>query len=477
MSGDSSHEGIHAVGAYAPRLRISAEEFADAWGNFEASGIEAKAVPEADEDALTMGWEAARRALEVGDVDAADVDWLGFATTNPPMAEEDPTVRLGSFLDVPEDAARQTFTGSTRAGTRALYAALEAETDGLALVVTADCPRGEPSDEREHAAGAGAAAFLVGPDAPAPITDRAEHAEPYPGTRFRRAGSDDVEGIDVTSYDRGAFRETLAAAVESVDAPDDLDAAAVQAPDGGLPYRAAGALGLDNETVYACATVQDLGDTAAASVPLSLATALADGQESILGAAYGSGAGADAFVVAAEGEVPATVDLDGETDLSYAEYLRRRGDVTGGEPSGGAAYVSVPTWQRSIPQRHRLVAGRCPECGALAFPPEGACPDCRALVEFEPVELPRTGDVEAVTSVSRGGEPPEFAVQQQKSGEYGVAIASFDAGDESVSMPLQVVGADTSPAVGDPVTTVIRRIYEQEGVIRYGRKARAEDGA
>ncbi|SEO92378.1 hydroxymethylglutaryl-CoA synthase [Halorientalis persicus] len=470
---DDSREGIRAVGAYAPRLRVAAEEFAEAWGSFEASGIEEKAVPEADEDALTMGWEAARRALAAGDADAAEVDWLGFATTNPPMAEEDPTVRLGSFLGVADDTTRQTFTGSTRAGTRALFAALEAETDGVALVVAADCPQGEPSDAHEHAAGAGAAAFLVGPDAPAPITDRAEHAEPYPGTRFRRAGSEDVEGIDVTSYDREAFRETLAGAVDAVDA-DDPDAAAVQAPDGGLPYRAAGAMGLDNGTIHTCATVQELGDTAAASVPLSLAKALADGHETVLGAGYGSGGGADAFVVEADESVPADLAIDGGTDLTYAEYLRRRGDVTSGEPNGGAAYVSVPTWKRSIPQRHRLVAGRCPECGSLAFPPEGACPDCRSLVEFEPVELPDTGEVEAVTAVSRGGEPPEFAVQQQKSGEYGVAIAAFEADGESVSMPLQIVGAETSPDVGDAVATVIRRIYKQEGVIRYGRKARAE---
>ncbi|WP_299270576.1 zinc ribbon domain-containing protein [Halorientalis sp.] len=470
-----SEDGIHAVGAYAPRLRVSAREFADAWGSFEASGIETTAVPEADEDALTMGWEAAWRALAADGVDAADVDWLGFATTNPPMAEADPTVRLGSFLGVDEDATHQTFTGSTRAGTRALFAALDADTDGLALVVAADCPQGEPSDAHEHAAGAGAAAVLVGPDAPATITDRAEHAEPYPGTRFRRAGNDEVEGIEVTSYDRAAFRETLAAAVDAVDAGG-LDAAAVQAPDGGLPYRAAGAMGLDDGTIHTCATVQDLGDTAAASVPLSLATALADGNQTVLGASYGSGGGADAFVVEADESVPSELAVDGGTDLTYAEYLRRRGEVTSDEPNGGAAYVSVPTWKRSIPQRHRLVAGRCPECGSLAFPPEGACADCRSLVEFEPVELPDTGEVEAVTAVSRGGEPPEFAVQQQKSGEYGVAIAAFEADGESVSMPLQVVGTETSPDVGDAVATVIRRIYKQEGVIRYGRKARIDDG-
>lgn len=470
--------GIHGVGAYAPDLRIDSEEFADAWGRSEAAGIETKAVPDADEDSLTMAWEATDRALRATDVDAGAVTWLGFATTTPPLEEADLTARLGSFLGVPSGATRQMFTGSTRAGTRVLFTALGAEVgDGVALVVASDCPRGEPASEREHAAGAGAAAFVVGPDAPAPVTDRAEYATPYPGTRFRRAGSDTVEGIGVTSYDRQAFRETLAGAVDQLDAdPADAAVAAVQAPDGALPYRAAGAIGVENDAIQECATVHELGDTGAASVPLSIATGLAGGAESVAGAAFGSGAGADALLVDAIDDVPALVALEGSVELSYAEYLRRRKTITGGSPAGGGAYVSVPSWRRSIPQRHRLVAGQCPECGALAFPPEGACIDCGSLVEFEPVPLPREGSVEAATTISRGGEPPEFAVQQEASGEYGIAIATFECDDRTVEIPLQIVGDEPTPAIGDAVTTVVRRIYEQEGVIRYGRKARIVDG-
>ncbi|MFB6163701.1 MAG: zinc ribbon domain-containing protein [Haloarculaceae archaeon] len=468
--------GILGAGAYAPALRIAAAEFEDAWGRFSPPGIEQKAVPEADEDALTMAWEAGRRALAAADATADDVTWLGFATTTPPLEESDLTARLGSFFGVPEDAGRQEFTGSTRAGTRALFAALDADLgDGVGLVIASDAPHGSPEDEREHAAGAGAAALVVGPDAPGEIVDRAEYATPYPGTRFRRLGSEDVEGLDVTSYDRQAFSEALGGAVSTLDADvGEVDAAAVQAPNGGLPYRSAGALGVDAETIGTCATVQDLGDTAAASVLLSLATALADGDERILAASFGSGAGADALLIEA-GDVPAVADLEGGTDLSYAEYLRRRGEITGDGPDGGAAYVSVPTWRRSLPQRHRLEAGRCPDCGAVVFPPEGACTECHSLVEYEPVALPSSGEVAAVTSISLGGEPPEFAAQQEKSGEYGVAIVAFDADGDAVDLPMQVVGTDPDPAVGDDVTTAIRRIYEQEGVIRYGRKAVAEE--
>jgi len=39
-----------------------------------------------------------------------------------------------------------------------------------------------------------------------------------------------------------------------------------------------------------------------------------------------------------------------------------------------------------------------------------------------------------------------------------------------VSVPAQVLAGDREVAVGDEVVTTIRRVYEQEGVIRYGFK-------
>jgi len=458
--------GIRAVGAYAPRRRITAEEFEAAWGSFDAPGIERTAVPDADEDALTMGWEAATRALDAADADAASVDYLAFATTTPPLAEEDLTVRLGSLLGVPDDATRHAFTGSTRAGTRALDAAFDAAPD-RGLVVVADCPRGEPHDAREHAAGAGATAFVLGPDAPVRLLDRAEHADPYPGTRFRESGSDTVDGIDAGTYDRNAFARPLAAAVDAVEGGA-VDAAAVQMPDGKQPYRAAGAMGVDAETIAAAETVSMLGDTGAASVPLGIAAALDDGAERLLAASWGSGAGADALVFERDRPVPVALDIDGDEEVSYATYLRLRGEITAEEPDGGGAYVSVPTWHRSLPQRHRLVAGSCPDCGAYTFPPEGACRGCDSLVEFETVELPGTGTVEAYTEIGAGGAPPEFAELQSRSGSFGVAIVAFDTPDDAVATAPAMVVDDA--AVGDRVETTQRRVYTQEGVTRYGFK-------
>jgi len=467
---------IAGIGAYAPRLRVAAEEFERAWGRFEAAGVEETAVPEADEDALTMAAEAARRALEAAGRDGNTVDHLGFATTTPPVAEEDLTARLASILGIPSDATTRTHTGSTRAGAQALDAALDAGPWGgqAGLIAVGDCPRGAPDSEQEHAAGAGGMAVVLDSDGPGVVLGRASHVEPYPGTRFRPVGATETTGLGITQYDREAFRAALGGARDALSIADlAVDAAAVQSPDGALPYRVADTLGVETAQIAAADTVTRIGDTGAASALLGAAKAFDEGAKRVMLAAYGSGAGATVHVL--DGPVPVERSVAGEQSLTYAAYLRRRGEITSGEPAGGGAYVSVPSWQRTLPQRHQLVAGRCRACSALQFPPDGACRACGDRAGYEPVELPGTGTVEATTTISRGGAPPEFVEQTARSGPFAIAIVAFDGPDDgAVSLPAQVVG-EQSPAVGDRVEATVRRIYEQEDVIRYGYKVQLAD--
>jgi hydroxymethylglutaryl-CoA synthase len=476
-----SEPAIAGLGAYAPRLRIGAEEFSEALGQYEASGIEQKAVPEADEDTLTMAYEATRRALDAAGCGGGDVSHLALATTTPPMEEEDLTARLASMVGTPEDVTTRTLTGSTRAGGQALDAALDAGpwNGDCAVVVASDCPRGAPDSAVEHAGGAGAGAVVLAGDGPVRVRDRASHVESYPGTRFRPAGEEQTTGLGITQYDRQSFTSTLAGAADALDVGA-VDAAAIQSPDGKLPYRASDALGVDAAAIAAAETVSTLGDTGAASPFLGFVTAFTGGAEDVLVAAYGSGAGANAFVLERDGGVRVDAALDGDVPVSYPEYLRRRGEITSGEPEGGGAYVSVPSWQRTTAQRHRLVAGRCPACGALNFPPSGACRDCTARPDaFEEIALPGTGTVEAATTIALGGAPPEFVEQQSRSGPFVSAVVALDGhdGDGAVSVPAQVVtGPDESVSVGSGVEATIRRIYQQEGVVRYGFKMERSDG-
>ncbi|MDL5360505.1 OB-fold domain-containing protein [Halalkalicoccus sp. NIPERK01] len=465
--------GIDAGGIYLPRFRLSTEETTAAWGHADAGGIDRKAVPAADEDALTMAVAAAERALSAS-VERSAIDLVAVATTTPPMAEGDFVSRLVRMLALPEDVACSVSTQHTAAGGEALARALDA--DGPALVVAADCPEGAPADA-DHPLGAGAAAFVIDEDAAVPIRDISWYSDETPGIRFRPRGEREVDSLGVTTYERTAVREAVTAAVTAlaVDASE-AAAAALHQRDGKFPYRVAGDLPISNEVVAAGTVADRVGDAGAATVPIGLLAALAEGDEgeTTIGGFFGGGS---AVAVELEGNLPVAGidDLDGGEAIGYTEYLRKRGYVVEGEVAGGGANVSLPNWQGSLDQRYRLIAGECPDCGGITFPPRGACQECHSRVEFEGVEASRTGTIRALTVIGQGGAPPEFAELQQREGAYAVAIVALEAGDGEATLPAQLTDVDPEAvAVGDEVRATIRRIYTQEGVPRYGVKFRSE---
>ena len=137
------------------------------------------------------------------------------------------------------------------------------------------------------------------------------------------------------------------------------------------------------------------------------------------------------------------------------------------------AYISLPSWRRNLEQRYRLVVGGCLDCGSLTFPPEGACADCGSDAGYEEFEPEGTGEIAAHT-VIEGAAPPEFAALEKQAGAIGVAIVELD--DADVRVPGMLTDCDPyEPERGDVVEKVVRRLYEQEGVVRYGYKFRPAD--
>jgi len=132
------------------------------------------------------------------------------------------------------------------------------------------------------------------------------------------------------------------------------------------------------------------------------------------------------------------------------------------------AHVSVPMYWRTIPQRYRLVGQKCKKCGAVNFPPKGVCKYCSASSEFDEVQLSGRGKIHTFVLISAGGAPPEFAEQEKAGGQYPVAIVQLDEGPKVIG---QVADADPKEVKIDmPVTAELRKIYTEEGVIRYGFK-------
>jgi hydroxymethylglutaryl-CoA synthase len=308
---------IEAVGVYTPRYRVTAETFQEVWGSFQAPGVEEKAVPAGDEDAVTMAVSAAQRALADSDHDPEEFGSIAFGTTTPPMAEGDIGAQVAEILGFPTSAEISVFTQSTRAGTRALVSATRM-TDAPTLVIAADCPFGAPDNEIDHGAGAGAVALVVAADGVVDIVETAAHTREFPGTRYRESGNRETETYGATAYERDAFVRVTAGAVQRLD--EVAPAIAPTATDGRLPHRITKEL--NDVTVHHRAS--SLGDTGAASPLFGMVDAWEGDAEHIVIAGFGDGASADA--VRLQGRLPVSVDRE-TISLTYADYLQRRGHI------------------------------------------------------------------------------------------------------------------------------------------------------
>lgn len=134
------------------------------------------------------------------------------------------------------------------------------------------------------------------------------------------------------------------------------------------------------------------------------------------------------------------------------------------------AYVPRPRYLEHLASRWRFTADRCGRCGAATFPQRGLCRSCGAAEGLSPFQLAYDGlEVEAVTTVARGAQPTEFDPLTEAVGSYAVVIVRWP---EGVRATLQVTDAPTgSVAVGQRLSSQLRRLYPMEGAWRYGRKA------
>ncbi len=137
------------------------------------------------------------------------------------------------------------------------------------------------------------------------------------------------------------------------------------------------------------------------------------------------------------------------------------------------AYVSVPLYKRTIPQRYGLVGLRCKKCGWINFPPKGVCKNCKESLDFEKVKLSGKGTIYSYTVISAAAAPPEFSKQEKYGGTYVVALVDLDEGPRIVAQLTDCKPGEVK--IGMRVKAVLRRIYEDEGVIRYGFKFKPQE--
>jgi 3-hydroxy-3-methylglutaryl CoA synthase len=401
--------GIAAFGAYVPRLRLARKAIAEAhaWSD---PGIRGRARGERsicnwDEDAVTMGVEAARDCLAGREADAPAPDTVYFASTTFPYADRQNAGILATALSLDGDRASLDITGAQRAGTSALLQALAAVSGGLvqeALVVASDKRRARAASAGEMAFGDGAAAvtvsagdgllrFLAGHTV---TTDFVDH--------FRAAGEDfDYGWEERWVRDEGLARIVPPAIARALDKagvePGDVDHFCMPSTIGRAVAEIARAAGIPaasvRDSLHDC-----LGECGTAHALLMLLHTL-EGEvapgEKILVAAFGQGCDALVFeVTEAITERPRCRGVRGalaagRTSENYQQYLAFN-DLVVLEKGMRAERDDYKT-ALSVTYRRRdmllgLVGGRCTQCGTLQFPRADVCvnPQCRAHHTQEP---------------------------------------------------------------------------------------------
>ena len=474
--------GIVAYGAYVPYHRLKRSEIAAVLG--EGSGKGTRAVASYDEDATSLGVEAARVALRQAP-EGVTPERILFATANPPYLDKTNAAVIHAALDLPASALAVDFGGAVRSGVGALLAAADARVPTLTVLSDVRTGLAGGADEREG--GDAAAAFLFGGDAignedgppvlaeliaGASTTDEFLDRWRTPGATASRVWEERFGEHIYGPLVDAAFADALKQAGLS---PGDVDHLAVAGLAGRAVKRFAGSAGVRPEALSDDLTAS-IGNAGTAQPGVLLADVLdrAEPGQTIALVVLADGATVLLFRTTAalpqhrsRPSVAAQV-ASGHDGLHYATFLTWRGLLTREPPRRPDPDApAAPPSHRRERYKFGFVGGRCDQCGAVHLPPVRVCVKCGAVDRMTDVPMADATGTVATFTVDRLAftpSPPLVAI-----------VINFAEGGR---FRCQLTDADhESLAIGDQVEMTFRRMLTAgNGVHNYFWKARPVRG-
>jgi hydroxymethylglutaryl-CoA synthase len=343
----SNPVGIIGYGAYVPRYRLPAKEVARIWtGGEGALLIKEKAVPGLDEDVVTMSIEAARNALKRAQVDPEDIRAVWVGSESHPYAVKPSSTIVAEAIGAVPNVQAADWEFACKAGTEAVVAAMAlvgSQMARYALAIGMDTAQGRPGDALEYTAGAGGAAYLIGPaeEALAVIEGSYSYVSDTPDFWRREYQKYPEHGQRFTG-EPAYFKHVTEAAQALMEAngttPADYQYAVFHQPNIKFPQRVAADLGFSREQIAPGLLVGVIGNTYAGAAMIGLAGILdvAKPGDRVLMVSFGSGAGSDAFSLTVTEHIEARRDLAPKTadyiarrtEIDYATYVRFRGKLS-----------------------------------------------------------------------------------------------------------------------------------------------------
>jgi len=338
--------GIVGYGAYVPRYRLPATEVSRVWTDGKGGiPIKEKAVPGLDEDVVTMSIEAARNALGRAGIDPTEIRAVWVGSESHPYAVKPTSTLVAEAIGAVPNVQAADWEFACKAGTEAMVAAIGfvgSQMAHYAMAVGMDTAQGKPGDALEYTAGAGGAAYLLGPaeESLAEIDHTYSFVTDTPDF-WRRAYQKYPEHGQRFTGDPAYFKhiyEAGSALLEATDTtPVDYKYAVFHQPNTKFPQRVGAMLGFSKEQIETGLLVPVIGNTYAGSAIIGLTAVLdvAEPDDRIMMVSFGSGAGSDAFAITVtdailerRNQAPRTQDyIARRTEIDYATYARMRGKL------------------------------------------------------------------------------------------------------------------------------------------------------
>ncbi|MAH85299.1 MAG: 3-hydroxy-3-methylglutaryl CoA synthase [Rhodospirillaceae bacterium TMED8] len=402
--------GIHAFGAHVPQLRLerSAIAAAHAWWNPGLIGMAKgqRAMANWDEDAVTMAVEAARDCLGTDSGHALAGVYL--ASTTMPFQDRQNSGVVAEALSLGPDLLTLDMSGSQRAGTSALTAALQTArgADSPILIVAADKRRARASSSIEMTSGDGAAALLVGPGCGvAQLLGRHTHAVDFVDHYRGQDNEFDYVWEERWTRDEGYMKlvpiSAEAAMNEAGVTGTDIDHFCFPAAMRRVAGMLAKKMGIAEDSVRSNLH-PEMGEAGAAHAMVMLVHALeaANPGELILVTSFGQGSDALVFEVTdaiknmRRGRGVTGCLSAGRMENNYMRYLAFNDliELDRGLRAEVDKQTGMTTLYRNKDMILSLFGGKCRTCGTLQFPKSNICvnPNCGATHSQDDHRFPDT---------------------------------------------------------------------------------------
>lgn len=334
--------GIVNYGVYIPRYRLKAKDIAKAWGkaggDVESSlGIAEKSVAGIDEDAVTMAFESASRALLYNDPKQVEAIFVG--SESHPYAVNPTATIVGEFLGVGNSYLASDMEFACKAGTagiQAIAGLINSNQISLGLAIGSDTAQSKPHDALEYASASAATAFLLGDtstyDAIADLQTFTSYSSDTPDF-WRRDGIRYPSHAGRFTGEPAYFAHVIGAAQQlfqkSALTPKDITYCVFHMPNGKFPRQVAKRLGFTEQQLSPSLTVDFIGNPYSSSSLLGLAAVLdiAKPGDTIFMVSYGSGAGSDGFVfkinqTKRKKQLTVHEQIHNKLYINYVEYLK-----------------------------------------------------------------------------------------------------------------------------------------------------------